>query len=213
MFKKQFFEQHIVEANLISHYHSLIEVYGFMCGDMYELAKTGTPKGQLRNKKIFIPEDEFISKIRKKGYAYIKYEDVCYDSANKFIDGTGFFRKSEVRRELRKSEIFNPSNLIDEKDVHNKRKQIVRNWLEYSYPFIEYLKSLSKTEDGSFVGGEPSLFGWIYMSLPDLLLSLRLLNERDAELGSYDLREETRYLKNAGIVKKDFDFGEENGEL
>lgn len=208
--KKNLIEKHIVEANLTIHYHSLIEVYGYMWGGMYEWAKTGKTQGE--RKRIFIPEDEFLSKIREKGYAYVEYDATCWDSNKNFVKGTGFFRKSEVRNELRKSAIFYPGDLIDEKDVHNKRKLIVRKWLEYEYPFVEYLKALPKKEAGSYIGGDFELKQWIFSSLTDLLVSLRLLNERDAELGLYDLREETRYLKDAGIVKKDFDFGEPDGE-
>ena len=69
--KKTFFEKHIVEANLIDHYHSLIEVYGYMWSDIYEWAKTG--KIQVERKRIFIPENEFLSKIREKGYAYLAF--------------------------------------------------------------------------------------------------------------------------------------------
>ena len=71
----------------------------------------------------------------------------------------------------------------------------------------QYLKSIPRTKDGAFINGGDVLH-WTYISLPDLLSALRLLNERDAELGLYDLHDETLYLKTSGIFKKDFDFGE-----
>lgn len=185
---------------MIRYFESLIKVYGYRT--VYgrdQIAKyTGIMSG--KNKEIFLPEDEFFTEIRLKGYYIHKYGEFYLDHSREFMHGTPFFSRSKIRREMGKNAIFDTMHLVDEKDVHKKRKLIVRKWLEYTYPFIECCKSLPRTKDGAFDTNGDHVLRFTFESLPELVRALHLLNARDAELGLHDLRKETLYLKNSGIL-------------
>lgn len=194
MYEKKFFYKHIVEANLLIFFRSLIEVYGYMDADAYDFVKFG--KISNKKEKIFIPEQEFLELINKKGFAFLDFNSTYEDCYKKCIKGTSFIKKIKYRNILKEQLIFHPNRLKNSLEVHEQRKRIIKNWLVFFSPFIDKYHSLSNL---FFPLDNPEIS---YSSdLLTLKHALKLLRKRDLELNKNDLNSEIEYLEKSMFFK------------
>ena len=185
-----FYKKNAADWNMCIFFESANTAWGYIAASWYDFVKAGTPIDKEKDEvHIYIPEEEFLEMINKKGSAFLNFDKVFNSSMNEVADGTPWLEKFRYRRILKKQMDLKPSLFNDPNRVHSARKELARRWFESFYPFLSNY-SFAKSE---------FFPGVISSHARTLQKSIALLSERDFDLNLDDL---IRYRQALEIINQ-----------
>ena len=143
-----FYKKYAADWNMCIFFESANTACGYIAASWYDFVKAGTPIDKEKDEvHIYIPEEEFLEMINKKGNAFLNFDQVLNSSMNEVADRTPWLEKFRYRRMLKKQIDLNPSLFNDQTESIPLEKSWREDGLNH---FIHFFRTIALQKVSSF---------------------------------------------------------------